>query len=854
MLIFENLKVDGKLHCICSEKKRTWKTFIKKSTSFTEGTIKPKLHVMFLRDTQFELSNKTVIMGDYKQAIQFRFTRSLFLLITTIQFVIIMLAIYNGAYPRAIQTSILTGTFVITSLLLFRYNKLDWFMNMVLTFLLFQTMLTAIAMHIGRSFNYNFIFYGALGYFYNYLDNKPKTGFFWLGTNVLIFAFAGANSYYHWVGSELTDLRLVNVLQIASVVIGLIYFIFILYFYMQYFEVQRSQITETQSEVDFIRNFQQVVANFTKTPIAVLDGNDQSIIFTNESFSNDLGYQSEEFIGKPITDFQPEGTKVFVDKEREINVPFITKEGNAITRDTERNPFMINDKSYQAVFYYDSALRKEEENRLRNLIDNLPVSVTQVSKTGEVIYTNQFLEEITGFKVEEIPDVRSFLNLVIPNEDEQKVIVGEHKKLHQLATENENQTIGGQFTMKDAYGQKRYIYSTIVIFEDYDMFILNDITEERTRQERLEQIISKRTKDLRDSEQKLRAVLNSIPDLISYKSIDGTYLECNEAFAKSVNKTVDYIIGKKGEDVFRMSDVAAIVTQRDNEVIQTKEKLITDFSGEINGEQKYLSTIRTPFYDSTNELVGVVNIGRDVTELQRAVEKERELNKMKSQFITMASHQFKTPLTAILASTELLNMYKDLVPDKISSKIDRQANRISTETKRLNSLMNDVLILGKVESQKATIKKEETDLIRWAKELIENQFSNQKDGRTIEMSYLGTPQEVIIDNQMLSHVLSNLFSNALKYSEGKPSPQFTISYFTDKVIFKVKDFGIGIPEKAKEKLFQPFFRANNVGAIQGTGIGLVVIKEFVTIHGGKVTVDSVEHQGTTFTVELPIGK
>ena len=808
-----------------------------------------------LKDLSNNFNKNNAIMGDYKQEMQFRFTKSLFLLIVIIQLIVVGISIGVGAYIRAIDTSILTAFFVIISLLFFRYDKLDWFMNMVMTFLLIQTSLTAIVFHIEGSFNYNYIFYGAVGFFYNYLDNKQKIGWFWLIISIATFIFANANTYSHWVGSELIEpIMLVQTLQVAPVIIGIIYFSFILYFVMQYFEVQRSQISEKQNEVDFISNFQQVVANFTKTPIAVLDAVDQTIIFTNESFSDDLGYEPKEFIGKPIADFQPEGKTASIEKERELDISFLTKDGKEITRDIERNPFNINEKTYQAVFYYDSVLRKEEEKRLRNLIDNLPVSVTQVSKDGKVIYTNQFLEKITGFGVDKIPDVRSFLNLVIPDEEKQKVVVGEHKALHRVASESERQTIGGEFTMKDALGQKRYIYSTIVVFEDYDMFILNDVTEERTRQERLEQVISKRTKDLRISEQKLRAVLNSIPDLISYKSVDGIYLECNDAFANSVDKTVEQIIGNKGDNVFRSKDVAKMVTERDNEVIHTKEKLITDFSGEINGEQKFLSTIRTPFYDGSNEMVGVVNISRDVTELQIAVEKERELNKMKSQFITMASHQFKTPLTAILASTELLNMYKDFASDKIASKIDRQTGRISTEIKRLNNLMNDVLILGKVESQKATIRREKTKLIEWAKELIDNQFSNQKDGRTIEMSYEGKPQDVIIDNQMLSHVLSNLFSNALKYSENKPSPQFIMTYFEDKVVFKVQDFGIGIPEKDQEKLFQPFFRANNVASIQGTGIGLVVIKEFVTIHGGTVSVESIEHQGSTFTVVLPIEK
>ena len=145
----------GFFNCISSKKKRTWKTLRK---------------------------NNKAIMGDYKQEMQFRFTKSLFLLITVIQFIIVTLCIGigPGAYSRAIQTSILTAFFIITSLLLFRYNKLDWFMNMVMTFLLLQTSLTAIVVHIEGSFNYNYIFYGAVGYFYNYLDNKQSFRVFYV--------------------------------------------------------------------------------------------------------------------------------------------------------------------------------------------------------------------------------------------------------------------------------------------------------------------------------------------------------------------------------------------------------------------------------------------------------------------------------------------------------------------------------------------------------------------------------------------------------------------------------------------------------------------------------------------------
>jgi PAS domain S-box-containing protein len=381
---------------------------------------------------------------------------------------------------------------------------------------------------------------------------------------------------------------------------------------------------------------------------------------------------------------------------------------------------------------------------------------------------------------------------------------------------------------------------------------MQDITEERTQKQELEKLVTTRTKALASSEEKLTAVINSIPDTLYYKDLDGNYQGCNYAFSAFVGMTEEEIIHKTDRDLFS-EERSNEILETDRQVFENKATVVIDETViSPNGHAIYLSTIKAPYFDADGQLSGLVGISRDITNIKKVIEQERNLSKMKSQFITMASHQFKTPLTAILASTELLNMYQDQLNGTIAERINRQTQRITTEVDRLNALMNDVLILGKAETEKASVKVEETNLIEWAKKVIEDHFNHQTDGRTVEFSTSGTPKSIEIDNYMMSHVVSNLLSNAFKYSEGKANPQLHLQFNDDIVEIIVKDYGIGIPEAEKHNLFEAFFRAKNVGGIQGTGMGMVVAKEFVKLHNGNIHVNSIENEGTTVTVTLPV--
>ncbi len=783
-----------------------------------------------------------------------RFCRALFTLITVLGAIIITASLLAGSATRGYLTMGVVTIFTTVSIWMFRNNRINWFINFMMAMLQLQSLSAALLEHYDGFFNYNFIFFGFIAYFLNFIQKRRDIGLFWVAFSMFAFFFSGFNSYSHWIGNSIENPTLT--FQLIPPVLGFVFASFTLYYFMEFFQFQEVKIAKGESELGFLRNFQQTIANFTKTPIAVVRDKDERVVFTNEAFSNMLGFPLSELVGQPIKMFQyTEGdTRRVLSQGKELDVPLINESGDILLRDVEANDFEFNNIPYKVIFYHDSSIRKLEEAKLRRLIENTPLSITQVTKDGKIIYTNHYLEEITGYDLEHIYSDVSFMNTVIPNEKARREILKKRKELIKEARINEVASFGGEIKLTRKDGEIRFVKMKMILFEEFDLFVMQDITEEHFTKQELEQLVAERAKALASSEEKLKAVINSIPDALYYKGIDGSYIGCNFAFSTFVGLAEDKIIGKTDAQLFS-EERQAEIQNTDKEVFENKATVVTDEVIVLNNRNNiYLSTIKAPFFDADGQLVGLVGISRDISNIHQAIEQERKLNKMKSQFITMASHQFKTPLTAILASTELLNVYQEHLNGKIATSIGRQTARITTEVDRLNALMNDILILGKAETEKAIANIQNTDLVQWAKQIIQDHFSNEPDGRTVDFSVSGAPFDAPIDKYMMSHVVSNLLSNAFKYSKDKPNPNLHLQFDTRKVKIQVKDFGIGIPEAERENLFEAFFRAKNVGGIPGTGMGLVVANEFVKLHRGNIKVESIENEGTTVTVILPFLK
>lgn len=233
-------------------------------------------------------------------------------------------------------------------------------------------------------------------------------------------------------------------------------------------------------------------------------------------------------------------------------------------------------------------------------------------------------------------------------------------------------------------------------------------------------------------------------------------------------------------------------------------------------------------------------------ELMSALVKEKELSELKSRFVSMASHEFRTPLTSILSSAAIIGRY-----DKEEQQPNREKhiNRIKSSVANLTGILNDFLSLSKLEEGKVEVHLSELNLDLLCKEVIEDTKGLLKSNQIITHTVKGENPCVIVDERILRNILFNLISNAIKYSDKDISCQ--ISFEKEYFQFEIKDQGIGIPVEDQKYLFTRFFRAGNVTNIQGTGLGLNIVRRYVEILGGEISFVSEYNVGTTFVVKIP---
>jgi two-component system sensor kinase FixL len=256
--------------------------------------------------------------------------------------------------------------------------------------------------------------------------------------------------------------------------------------------------------------------------------------------------------------------------------------------------------------------------------------------------------------------------------------------------------------------------------------------------------------------------------------------------------------------------------------------------------EQLLESKSIELYTSMNKLA-VAN-----KELEGSLAREKELGKLKSSFVSLASHQFRTPLAIIQSNAELLEMLNNTGVKQEPEKYAKVTSRITAAIAKMTSLMDDVLTLGKLNSGSVRYTPEDIDLVDFCEKLTEEFNLIQRDGRVLDFDTVGEANNLELDPKLLSHSLNNLISNAFKYSVGKENPQLSIHFKPTEVVLSVKDFGLGISEMEQIHLFEPFFRADNVTEIQGTGLGLSIAKEYVEANKGQISATSVLGEGSCF--------
>lgn len=238
-------------------------------------------------------------------------------------------------------------------------------------------------------------------------------------------------------------------------------------------------------------------------------------------------------------------------------------------------------------------------------------------------------------------------------------------------------------------------------------------------------------------------------------------------------------------------------------------------------------------------------------ELTQALERERELNEMKSRFVSMASHEFRTPLSAILSSISLVDHYITLDQRE---KRQKHVDRIKASVKNLTSLLDDFLSLEKLEQGKVETHTSDFDLAELLEDVVEEMDGMlRKKNQTVKLEFEGEKM-IHQDKKILRNIFLNLLSNAVKYSAEWKEILVTAIVENNKASISVRDQGIGIPAEAQKHLFGKFFRAENATNIQGTGLGLNIVKRYVELLDGDISFISKENLGSTFTVDFPAYK
>jgi signal transduction histidine kinase len=236
-------------------------------------------------------------------------------------------------------------------------------------------------------------------------------------------------------------------------------------------------------------------------------------------------------------------------------------------------------------------------------------------------------------------------------------------------------------------------------------------------------------------------------------------------------------------------------------------------------------------------------------EQQRELELQRELNRLKSNFVSMVSHEFRTPLGVIQSSAEILEAYLDrLGPERRAEHLAE----IVQSTTRMKDLMEEVLLLSRVDSGRMEFRPEMVDLVVLARRLVTEAETAARNQCPVELVTGGMEGAQKVDEALIGIILSNLLSNALKYSRDNSPVQLLLRRDARFLTFEVRDRGLGIPASDQAQLFNSFHRASNVSHLPGTGLGLTIVKRCVELHGGTISFASTEGQGSSFIVRLPI--
>ncbi|WP_225309578.1 PAS domain S-box protein [Larkinella humicola] len=459
---------------------------------------------------------------------------------------------------------------------------------------------------------------------------------------------------------------------------------------------------------------------------------------------------------------------------------------------------------------------------------------------GNISKINQAFQVALGYTEAELMAI-PFLHLLHPDEQKfvfQNLLTG---ILHRPVRNQIN-----RFRKKD--GTYRIIEWNAIGIDNLVYGSARDITQRKLAEDAL-----------RESEQRFREIAENVDEVFWIHAVEPfKLLYINPAYERVFGIVRQQVPGNEHSFLDTILEEDRAATLAEFEKYRQGQEVTVQCRVKGTHQAIRWLLIRTfVMKDSQGVPVRYIGIANDITSqkekelvLQQSLAREQELSKLKSQVVSTASHEFRTPLATIQTSVDLIRLYLEQPPETARPAIKNYLGVIQQQVQNYTGLLSDMLTIGKIESGKVAFNPRWVDVLALCQQIIGSHFSHQPDGRTVRVSLVGPSSRAYLDEKLMTHVLVNLLSNAFKFS--KTNPGLAIRFEKQTLVIEVTDEGIGIPATELSSLFQTFFRASNTASIQGTGLGLVIARQFVELHGGTLTVESQETQGSTFTIRLPI--
>jgi PAS domain S-box-containing protein len=502
-------------------------------------------------------------------------------------------------------------------------------------------------------------------------------------------------------------------------------------------------------------------------------------------------------------------------------------------------------------------LRTELDEVFRQLFESAGEGLLLIDRKGIILLANRRAEELLGYAHGEMLGLA--VDALVPPK-----VRGHHGQLRESYHATPQRRSMGSGLDLEACRKDGTLFPVEISLntfrsgdEELVMAFITDITQRKRAELELEQLnaeleqrVAERTRELKESQRLYSLIARNFPNgTINVFDANYDYVFVDGRALSRQGLSTEMLIGTNYLD--RLGpDLAPFVKSHLDHVFDGQDRAFQFQSGQQQYELQCVG-----LRSISGEIHQILVVEHDITQIKQAeedirkmLEKEKELNELKSRFVSMASHEFRTPLSTILSSVSLCARYSS---EADTEKREKHIARIRSSVHNLTGILNDFLSLDRLEAGGIVHNPKEIEVLALLEDVAEEMQAIAKPHQRI-VAGLDGPTLLNLDGILLRNVLVNLVSNAIKYSPEGSEVSMLGKVAGSQLQVSVHDQGVGIPDGEQLFLFQRFFRAKNVTNIQGTGLGLTIVKKYLDLLGGDISFESKENLGSTFTITLPI--